>query len=189
MRHSYKKNEQDAAQEGKHGICALSQILLFVQFWHQVAGGNIDKTTRGKRQEKRREIIDVSGNGIPSHRSQYTGQGGNKIETQRLKPAETSVDQDSEISYFLGNFVHYNDQGGNYPKIDAHQETGADNQAVGKVVDGIADKVKVGKSMDRTHPFMAVAPMEISFQHKECHKTQDQIVKNNRAVYVFQGFR
>jgi len=141
-----------------------------MQLRYQVAGSDINKSACGKRQKEDRKITDISSNKISRYRPQDTGEGSEKIIIKRLKLAETPVDQDSEVAYLLRDLMQYNYQGSDNPKMYAQYKTGADNQAVSKIMDTIADKIKVGKGVDRADALMAMAPMQVFLQDKKGDK-------------------
>lgn len=112
-----------------------------MQFRDQVAGSDIDKAARGKRQKEGGKIRCPAGKIISYYCAGDAGQRGKKIIKQGLEFAEAAVDQHAEIAELLRYLVANDYEGGNQAEPDVNREAGADDKAVNQIVDAVADEI------------------------------------------------
>jgi hypothetical protein len=136
---------------------------------------------------------------IGEHRADQRRQAGQQVEGQRPQLAVAGVEQDQVITDFLRNFVGDDGQRGDDAELGIFEEGGSNQDAVDKIVEGIADQdqqagtsVIVGRGLGVVRLAMivvAVPPEDQFFQHEEDHDAEQDGCRHAMRIAMFQRVR
>ncbi len=175
MLHEFHSGHQHyPGQKKQHRPKSLFLVRLLVQFGDQIAGRDINETAGRKRQENTGDAFDPGSEIRTDQSAQYRRCRGQEIKKQGLHLAPTPIQQHAEIAELLGYLVENERHCRDYPEFDADREPGSDYKSVDKIMDRVADQIKVGESVDLAFTGMAVPPEEILFHYEESREADDR---------------
>src|SRR3990167_6033422 len=116
---------------------ALTQILDPMEFGDEIRHRDVDETSGCDRQEQKREMFGHATQDERDRRTRYRSERREEIKPERPRLGVSHMNEHSEISYFLRNFVENHGNRRCDADLNGDEITCRDNHAVDKIVNAV----------------------------------------------------
>lgn len=132
-------DDPDSGEDQCHLLKGRTEGRLLVETRNEVCHGNIDKAGCRNGKNEGEFIADQAKPKIGKDPADHGGKARKKVIGEGAHPAVATLEQNRKVADFLRDFMGGNRQAGHDSELDIGQEGCGDQDAIDKVVNGIAD--------------------------------------------------